>query len=287
MISKLKKGDEVEIIAPSSFIEDEKAFFLGIDILRDWGLKVNHNNIINRKYKSFSGTDEIRLKEVERAQNSKLIIFAKGGWGSARLLEENIEWGKGWMLGFSDTCSLLLAKYKKGMLGSIHGPMITTLAKEPSWSIERLRDFLFEGNLDDIQGTPLKNGIANGEILVSNLTIISFLVGTEHLPSLKDKILILEDINEDIYKIDRMFTYLKLSKKFENISGIGFGNFVQGTEEKKKFEQLIIERFEESQIPIVFNLPIGHITGNACMPIGFKGTLNGYNGKLSTNIRVQ
>ncbi len=285
-LNKLRKGDLIEIAAPSSFVEDTEAFLSGIEILKKWGLLINQNEILSRKFNSFAGNDQIRFKELKKVQKSKLIIFAKGGWGSGRLLDREIPWGKGWMMGFSDTSSLLLSKYSKGNLGSIHGPMITSLSREPSWSLERLRTFLFEGHIDDIKGNPLKKGIAHGEIIVSNLTIFTYLIGTTHLPNLIGKILVFEDINEDIYKIDRMLTYLKLSKKLDSISGLGFGNFFNGKEKENKnkhLEDLICERFNEFNIPIVFNLPIGHVSGNACIPIGFNASLNGNNGYLSVN----
>ena len=284
ILKKLKKGDLVEIAAPSSFVENEEAFISGIEIIKKWGLEINQNNILSRKCNSFSGNDELRLKELKKVQKSKLIIFAKGGWGSARLLEERLTWGEGFMMGFSDTSSLLLSKYSQGNLGAIHGPMITTLSNEPTWSIERLKTFLFEGYLDDIYGKPIQSGIALGEIIVSNLTIFTYLIGTDHLPDLKGKILIFEDINEDIYKIDRMFTYLRLSKKLKDIVGLGFGSFFSKEEigsTDKYLENLIYDRFKDFSIPIVSNLPIGHLSGNACVPIGFNASLNGNNGTLS------
>ena len=187
------------------------------------------------------------------------------------------------MLGFSDTCSLLLAKYSKGYSGCIHGPMVSTLSKEPDWSLKRLRNLLFEGYVDDIKGISLKGGIAKGEIIVSNLTIASFLIGTSHFPDLKGKIIIFEDVNEDIYKIDRMLTYLRLTKKFTGVEAIGFGSFSNDKctlEWKDLLKSLIIERLQEFNFPILFDLPIGHISGNACIPLGCRATLNGNDGKL-------
>ena len=286
LAKKLRKGDIVEIAAPSSFVDNKNAFISGIEIIEKWGLIINQNQILSRKFNSFAGNDQTRLSELRNIQRSKLIIFAKGGWGSARLLEEKIIWGEGWMMGFSDTSALLLSKYSEGNLGSIHGPMITTLSSEPSWSINRLRTFLFEGYVDDLKGKPLKRGVSFGEIIVSNLTIFTYLIGTSHLPDLNGKILIFEDINEEIYKIDRMFTYLRLSKKLKGIVGLGFGNFFQNREEENidmVLEKLIYERFKDFDIPIVTNLPIGHLSGNACIPIGFKASLNGNNGTLSIN----
>ena len=284
--NKLRKGDFIEIAAPSSFVEDKDAFLSGLNIIQEWGLIIKPNNILSRKCNSFAGSDDIRLDELIKVQKSKLIIFAKGGWGAARLLESELTWGEGWMMGFSDTSALLLSKYSQGNLGSIHGPMITTLSSEPSWSINRLRTFLFEGYLEDLKGKSLKKGLSYGEIIVSNLTIFTYLIGTSHLPDLRGKIIIFEDINEEIYKIDRMFTYLRLSKKLRGIVGLGFGNFFKKKEEEnldKVLEKLIYERFKDFDIPIVTNLPIGHLSGNACIPIGFKASLNGKDGTLSIN----
>jgi len=288
MLNLLEKGDEIEIVAPASYIEDKEKFRHGIKILERWGLKVNKKININKKYGYFSANDSQRLIELENGQNNKLLIFAKGGWGSARLLENDPKWKNSWMLGFSDTCSLLLSKYAKGYLGSIHGPMITTLSEEPSWSLQRLKNLLFEGYVEDIIGKPLIGGIAKGDVLVSNLTIFSYLIGTSHLPDLKGKILIFEDVNEDIYKLDRIFTYLRMSNKFDEIIGLGFGNFfkseVKNFEEKNLLKNLIHERFKKYNIPIVIDLPIGHSNGNACVPIGFDSTLNGNTGTFSVDL---
>jgi len=283
MIDKLKEGNIVKVIAPSSYIENKKEFFSGIEIIKNWGLNVKFSNLINRKSGYFAGNDNTRFTEIEKAQDSALIICAKGGWGASRILEKAPKWKDKWLLGFSDNCSLLLSKYSKGSFGSIHGPTISTLSKEPNWSLDRLRTFLFEGYLEDIIGFPLKKGIARGEILISNLTIFCFLIGTNDMPNCDGKIIIFEDINEDIYKIDRMFTYIRMTKVLKNIVGIGFGNFFdqKGTDKIDYLEKLIIDRFAEFDIPIITNLPVGHLTGNACIPYGYRGMLNGNNGKLS------
>ena len=105
------------------------------------------------------------------------------------------------------------------------------------------------------------------------------------MPNCDGKIIIFEDTNEDIYKIDRMFTYIRMSKVLKNIVGIGFGNFFdpQETEKVELLENLIFDRFSGFNIPIIHNLPVGHLTGNACLPYGYKGILNANVGKLSIN----
>ena len=290
MLIKLNKGDEIDILAPSSFIEKEDDFTKGIEILKQWGLSINLNNALFKRVGYFAGDDETRFKELIKAQNSKLIIFAKGGWGSARLLEKDPTWANGLMLGFSDTCSLLLSKYSQGYFGSIHGPMVTSLCKEPEWSLERIQNLLFEGYVEDIKGIPLREGTAKGEIIVSNLTIATFLIGTAHFPNLKGKIIIFEDINEDIYKIDRMLTYLRMTQDLSEIAGIGFGSFSHNictSEWKDLIKSLVMERLKEFKFPILLDLPIGHINGNACIPLGYQATLNGDNGILSIHIPIR
>ena len=165
--------------------------------------------------------------------------------------------------------------------------MITTLSNEPEWSLSRLRNLLFEGYVNDIKGLPIKKGIAKGEIIVSNLTIATFLIGTNHFPELKGKIIIFEDINEDIYKIDRMLTYLRMTNILNEIAGIGFGSFANDrcdTEWEGLLKKLIIERLQEFDIPVLFDLPIGHLSGNACIPLGCEAILNGNDGNLSVHI---
>ena len=287
MLVKLKKGDRIDVLAPSSFIDKEDDLTKGLEILKKWGLEINHHNSLSKRFGYFAGDDQTRFEVLEKAQNSKLIIFAKGGWGSARLLEKDPSWGNGLMLGFSDTCSLLLSKYSQGYFGSIHGPMVTSLSKEPEWSLKRLRNLLFEGYVEDIKGIPLKEGKAQGEIIVSNLTIATFLIGTDHFPDVRGKIIIFEDINEDIYKIDRMLTYLRMTKIFSEIAGIGFGSFsadICTPEWKDLLKNLLMERLKEFNFPILFDLPIGHISGNACIPLGYDAILNGDDGILSIPI---
>jgi len=160
MVFKLKKGDLIDILAPGSFIDEEENYQKCIEIIKNRGLEINENNALSKKFGYFAGDDLTRFEELEKAQNSKLIIFAKGGWGSARLIEKEPSWQHGFMIGYSDTSSLLLSKYSQGFIGYINGPKVTSLFKEPECSLERLRNLLFEGYVEDIRGIPLRAGKA-------------------------------------------------------------------------------------------------------------------------------
>ena len=113
-------------------------------------------------------------------------------------------------------------------------------------------------------------------------------IGTKHLPSFKKSILIIEDVGEAPYRIDRMLTHLRLAGVLHQLSGLGFGSFTSCDDEKdvdksKTFKLLDIfkDRTQDLKIPIVSSLPIGHCCGNASLPLGSQAILNGDKGSLS------
>ena len=288
MTIPLKKGDLFHIVAASSPISNKKELHSGIKVLQGWGLICNQIDSIDRSWGYLAGDDEVRFKELHPHNYFPLIAFARGGWGSARLLEKKQPWKEGWMIGFSDLTSILLSRFAGGFLGGVHGPLITTLGGEPDWSKERLKSILFGHYVPDIYGDPWGGGIAKGHLIVGNLTVITHLIGTEHQPSFKEAILIIEDIGEAPYKIDRMLTHLRLAGILQQLSGLGFGSFIncdddKDVEENKSFKlnEIFRDRTKDLRIPIISNLPIGHCSGNASLPIGSQAIFNGNNGYLS------
>ena len=288
MIKPLKKGDHFQIVAASSPIIDKDALDSGIRVLQEWGLICNHTNVLNRSWGYLAGSDEVRFNELHPKNKVPLLAFARGGWGSARLLEKCQPWDEGWMIGFSDLTSILLARLSSGLHGGVHGPLITTLAAEPDWSKERLKSILFGDYVPDLYGNPWGGGVSQGHLIVGNLTVLSHLIGTPHLPKFRESILIIEDIGEAPYRIDRMLTHLRLAGILQQISGLGFGSFSNCEDEKNVYEkqsfellEIFRDRTQDLNIPIVSDLPIGHCHGNASIPLGHQGILDGKRGKLS------
>ncbi len=117
---------------------------------------------------------------------------------------------------------------------------------------------------------------------------MSSLIGTRHLPDFRGSILIIEDIGEAPYRIDRMLTHLRLAGILHQLSGLAFGSFTSCDEDKdvektKSFDLLDVfrDRTQDLKIPIVSNLPVGHCHGNASLPLGNQAILNGDKGLLS------
>ena len=287
IVSPLKKGDEVITVAASSALEDEESLLAGLNVFKSWGLSCREQNVVGRYWHDLAGDDVTRFNELHPQKGAPLIAFARGGWGAARLLERTNPWAQGWILGYSDLTSILLSRLSKGFDGGIHGPLITSLAKEPQWSKERLKALLFGLSIPDLIGETWSKGVAKGPLVAANLTVASHLLGSRHIPDLKGAILVLEDTNEESCRIDRMLTHWRLAGKLKDLAGIGFGQFIGCDSPKEspkdqsfQIEEILRERTHDLGIPIVGNLPIGHCIGNAALPLGRQALIDGSNGVI-------
>ena len=289
----LRRGDPVQLVAASSALwADAGAERLraGCAVLAAWGLELPPfpPPQLGRHWGYLAGADGQRLADLGAGEVPGLRACLRGGWGSARLLEQLQRPPAGWLLGFSDVTSLLWAQAAAGLGGAIHGPLLTTLAAEPAWSQERLRQLLFGQPLPPLQGRPWGGGVAVGPLLVGNLTVATHLLGTPFLPSLNGTILILEDVGEEPYRIERMLTHWRLCGALQQLAGLGFGSFSgcdgeSGDDAGRCFslEQVLRERSGDLGIPLVAELPVGHCSGNAALPIGALARLDGQAGTLA------
>jgi muramoyltetrapeptide carboxypeptidase len=285
----LRAGDEVQLVAASSCLQSDALDRLqaGIAIVEQWGLRVTPHPEPLRQWGYYAGSDAQRLDDLQ--PTAPLLACLRGGWGSARLLErpwhEPARVMPHWLLGFSDVTSLLWARQAAGLPGGIHGPMLTTLAAEPAWSQARLKALLFGDALPPLQGDGWQGGCAEGPLLVGNLTVATHLLGTPHLPELQGAVLLLEDVGEAPYRIDRMLTQWRLSGALQQLAGIGFGSFNDCEDDEPpapgfSLEDVLRERTSDLGIPIVGKLPFGHGSGNAAFALGQRARLDGQSGQL-------
>jgi muramoyltetrapeptide carboxypeptidase len=303
----LRPGDRVRLVAASSAVADASRLEAGIAILERWGLVVEPEAaaLVGRRWGYLAGRDEQRAADLSgdrppaaaaalppgntAAPVAALHACVRGGWGSARLLERPLAQPPGWLLGFSDVTSLLWARWARGLSGGIHGPLLTTLAAEPGWSQERLRALLFGEPLPPLQGERWCGGVAEGPLLAANLTVATHLLGTPHLPRLDGAILVLEDVGEAPYRLERLLTHWRLSGAFSRLAGLAFGSFLncddpdrQEEPASHRFErdQVLRERSADLGLPVLAGLPVGHAPGNAALPIGAPARLDADRGRL-------
>lgn len=288
----LRPGDTIKVITPSGALKELTAFEKGLEIWRSRGYQVELSRHWNAHYGYLGGTDQQRrdaLLDAWQTPQYQALVCTRGGYGSSRLLETG-DWttfcanAPKWIIGFSDITSLLwnLAVKK---VSSIHGPVLTTLASEPDWSIQRLFDYLEGGSLAPLFGQGWGGGQGKGHLLPANLTVATHLLGTPLQPSLEGVILAFEDVSEAPYRIDRQLTQWRLMDAFKGVQGIALGRFSRcdrpSESSRWTVEDVLRDRLGDLGIPIVSDLPFGHDGANAILPVGMEVILDGDQGSLT------
>ncbi|MEH2245753.1 S66 peptidase family protein [Nostoc sp.] len=298
----LKSGDLLRVIGPSGALREFEAFERSVEIWRSRGYLVEISPQIDDRWGYLAGKDETRRQQLAAAwqdPDCRGILCARGGFGSTRILEDwNWQLSKSppiqnpkskiqnpkWLVGFSDITALLWSLYTAGFSG-VHAPVLTTLADEPDWSIERLFDWVEGRAIAPLKGCGWGGGVVSGTLLPGNLTVATHLLGTPILPHLDGVILALEDVTEAPYSIDRMLTQWRLSGALSKVCGIALGGFTRceapPTVPSFSVEEVLRDRLGDLNIPIVSNLPFGHDSPNAALPVGVEAILDGDAGILA------
>lgn len=294
---RLLPGDTVGIIYPSGAIRDALALAKGLQILRDLGLNVRH------AYPDGSGPDYLaaddcqRLAELHRLwadEEVKALIAARGGYGCLRLMAQ-LDFGflrvrPKWLLGFSDLTVLLNGIAARCGLVTLHGPMISTIARADRLSFERLRQALageFRPCARPAGLEILRGGISQGRLTGGNLTTVCHLMGTPWQLRTEGKILFLEDTAEPLYKIDRMLTHLACGGVFDRLSGLILGLFDPGHDDRlatlrlnEQVWQRLLELVGQARFPVWGGFPVGHQQQNLVLPIGMEAVMNSISATL-------
>lgn len=286
----LQPGDLLRVIAPSGALREFEAFNQSVEICKSHGYRVKISDRIDDRLGYLAGTDAHRRHQLAAAWQDpecRGIICARGGFGSTRILED-WTWQQNtadpkWLIGFSDITALLWSLYNAGIC-SVHGPVLTTLLDEPEWSIQRLFDILAGRAIAPLKGKGWGGGVSTGILLPGNLTVATHLLGTPILPNLDSVILAFEDVTEAPYRIDRMLTQWRLSGVLSKIRGIALGGFTKCEAPPNipslSIEEVLRERLGDLGIPIVSDLPFGHDSPNAALPVGIMATLDAEQGIL-------
>jgi muramoyltetrapeptide carboxypeptidase len=283
----------VAVVAPAGPI-DRESLEAGLRVLADRYEATWDPGLLSRA-RYLAGDDTRRAGELRDAlgdARTKAVIAARGGYGSLRLLPR--VWpvpagdggapGRGKLLvGFSDITALHCALQAMGQV-SIHGPSVNQLATQPRAVVERLFALLEDGTAPAtaIAGTPLVGGVAEGPLLGGNLSLLTRLLGTSWLPPLDGAILLLEDVTEAPYRLDRMWTHLRLAGVLDKIGGLALGEFTSCEEPGAAFtsQDVLSGLAAETGLPCVAGFPIGHGAVNVPVALGARVCLDGGAGTL-------
>jgi muramoyltetrapeptide carboxypeptidase len=281
----LKVKDQVAVIATAKRFSAEQ-LATGLRTLEQWGLKVHPGKNLYKEYHQFAGTDKERLSDLQKALDNKSIkaIFCvRGGYGTNRIIDQvdlkKFRQSPKWISGFSDV-TVLHCLLQHQEFQSIHSTMPILFGKDSPASLESLRKTLFGEQIQyEIKTDPLnKKGKAEGILIGGNLSILQSMVGTDTDFDSRKKILFIEEIDEYLYRIDRIMIHLKRAGKLKNLAGLVVGHLTDMKDNDATFgknvKEIILESVKEYKFPVCFNFPAGHETENMALIFGAKASLH-------------
>lgn len=302
---RLRAGDTIGIISPAGAIYESEPYEIAVESMEALGLKVKLGDHVRKRYGHLAGSDNERAQEFNDMWGDPAvdaIICLRGGSGAARILPlldyKAIQNNPKIFIGYSDITALHLAIYKKTGLITFHGPLATSTWN--NFAAEHFQKLLFEAEAVQYQNpkdkggllTQTKNrirtitpGIATGELLGGNLSVLTNIMGTPYFPTnWENKILYLEDVGEKIYAVDRMMTQLQLGGILEKISGFIFGKCSDCDPAGSSgygsltMEEVIDHYIKPLGIPAFSGAMIGHINDNVTIPNGIPAKMDATEG---------
>jgi len=271
----LKLDDKIGIIAPGRKVIPGD-IQTAISILESWGLHVVlAKNVFSSDHSYLAGTDSQRLSDVQSMlddESISAILCARGGYGSTRILDQldftSFLKNPKWIAGFSDITAFHL-KLSKLNVASIHSTMPILFSQtESAHSIETLKGALL-GDPQSFRVIPHplnRIGTKSGQLIGGNLSLLLDSMSTASEPDLDGKILIIEEIDEYLYKLDRMMVQLNRTGKLEKLSGLVVGYMTDIKDTALTFgestEAIILHHTSSYDFPVAFNFPIGHENPN-------------------------
>lgn len=295
----LIKGDKVAVVAPSS-ATDLQSVEKAEQKIKAMGLNPVMFPTCYTNYGHLSAPDLDRSRDINdafRDESIKGIICLRGGYGTPRILNmldyEMIAANPKVFVGFSDITALHIVFNQVCCMTTFHGPMATSgFAKFnkdklefEQYTYDSLHKNIFTNDPAGDHVNPnnellkgINGGTAEGRLIGGNLTLLVSTMGSRYELDTKDKILFIEEVNEPIYKIDRMLTTLALAGKFEQCAGIIFGTFTGCEREEKAYEgglDLTLEEVINNTVtlfnkPIISNFKAGHSFPQPTLPLGTK-----------------
>ncbi|MFD0150762.1 S66 peptidase family protein [Streptomyces sp. NPDC055721] len=296
---RLRPGARVAVVAPSGPIPEER-LRAGLDILRGWDLDpvvAPHVLDAHPTLGYLAGADRARARDLTEAYcdpSVSAVICARGGYGVQRMVDL-VDWaairaaGPKAFIGYSDVTALHEAFAVRTGRATLHGPMVAaaTFLADPHTQ-ESLRATLFEPEsvrtLGLATARPLVPGRARGVTLGGCVSLLAADLGTPNgRPSARGGLLLLEDVGEEPYRLDRVLTQLLRSGWLDGVAGVGLGSW----EECGPYEDVravLVDRLGGLGIPVVEEMGFGHSATALTVPLGVPGVLDADEGTLTLDV---
>src|SRR5690349_6495426 len=283
----LGAGARVALVAPSGPLRDATDLERAMNNARGLGWEPVAGEHVLERDGFFAGNDANRLADFAAASSDDSIdgIWClRGGYGAMRLLDaidyDAWRWRPKALIGFSDITALHSAIGGRADLVTFHGP--TARGTLTDFTRDSLRHVVSVGTtpyaITNADATTVRPGCVRGRLAGGNLALVAALVGTPYAVDLDGAILLLEDVNEAVYRIDRMLTQLHLSGALARCAGLVFGRFTEIPNEPgdtgRPLERVVGEVADRCGVPCIANATFGHVDDQFTLPLGATATLD-------------
>ncbi len=291
----LSAGDLIGVAAPA-YPADRGSLQAGIDYLESLGYRTRLGDGISERRGYLAGSDSQRaasLNDLIADPEVRALFFARGGYGTARVIDEidldGIRQQRKLVLGFSDLTVLLLALQKKGAYPVGYGPHVADLGKPSRFQARSLRRFLSEGpggeRFSLARCKVLVPGKATGPLVGGCLTLLQTSIGTAWAPCLDGAILFWEEWMEEPYRIDRMLQHLRHAGFLDNLAGMVVGRPIRISSRRRPslaYEEIILDHVGGLGYPVVTGLAAGHGPRKITLSLGGRAGFDTERGILET-----
>ena len=282
--NKLQRGDLIGVVAPG-FAVRRKALEAGVLRLERSGYRVRLGSNVLARDGYLAGDDVARatdLNEMLADPEVRAIWFARGGYGTARILDR-VAWrklGSRLLIGYSDLTALFAAALERSGARCLYGPVVTELGDDSNYHRPSLREALagepvtWRFRKRDIEA----EGRARGRLIGGNLSVLGHSMGTRFAPKAEGSILFLEELGEQTYRLDRTLTQLRSAGFLNKLKGVVLGHF--GIPARRRFpadrpwQEVLEEMFGSLGVPVVSGMPAGHTAGKWTLPLGGVASLD-------------
>lgn len=279
----LAPGARIGVFAPSG-IFDPARLAVGFELLREWGYEPVAAPNIYEKYMFMAGADALRQSDMLWALTDPSLDaawMARGGYGLGRILA-GFPWEKvpsRPVVGFSDGTLLMLALRQRAGLAGVHGPVLQSL---PDWADEdsrkHLRRLLAGERRAGMRGRVLVAGEAEGPLVGGNLCCLASVAGTPFAVDARGCVLVLEDVGEAPYKVDRLLVQLRDSGALDGVVGVAVGRLTDTRVPEGAdwtMDQVWLDLLGPLGVPVLVDLPIGHDPQNIAFLHGYTARIEG------------
>ena len=302
----LASGSRVALIAPAGPLAERDDLTRATELCDALGWRAVPAAHALERYGYLAGSDEHRLADLNAALRDPAVDAVwclRGGFGVTRILERvdftALAERPRPLIGFSDVTALLLGVLSETGVIAFHGPMarapLTLFSREhlipvvtTAQPAGRLAPVLPPPDVLAPRSpriVPIQGGVAEGPLVGGNLSLLTALAGTRFFPALEGAILFLEEVGEDLYRVDRMLAHLRMIGALERVAGVIVGQFTdmqRGTSEGALgFDEVLSTYFGSLGVPVAYGFPIGHVDDQWTLPLGVRARLDASAGEVT------